>query len=216
MKGERGARTSADYQREFRERMRNLGLVKKDVWIRPEYAAELSAIEKRMREPRGVASVRGDGADGFSTGWSIDALHAALGEIAPVRSGAMLLERIEGGEPSLRLVMQEYGGLPLFIAVGGEQIVVETLMWPCEEVQDPAAFNAHVLRTHKVLPLSTLGIEKIDGVSYYTLFGSLDTHSSLANIVFEIETVAANAIGATQAYAEFLREPWRLALEDIA
>ncbi|MFC0679758.1 YjfI family protein [Lysobacter korlensis] len=209
-------RTSADYQRDFRERMRKLGLVKKDVWIRPEYAAELSAIEKRMREPRGDASVRADGEHGFSTGWSIHSLHAALAEISPVRSGAIELEWMDGLEPSLHLVMHEYGELPIFVAVGGEQLIVEALMWPVDEVADTAAFNDHVLRTHKVLPLTTVGIEVISDVPCYTMFGSLDTHSSLANIVFEIETLAANVISVTDAYAEFLRPEARVGLGEPA
>lgn len=215
MKGERVTRTSADYQRDFRERMRKLGLVKKDVWIRPEYAAELSAIEKRMREPRGGASVRADG-DGFSTGWSIHSLYAALAETSPVRSGAIELEWMEGMEPSLHLVMHEYGELPVFVAVGGEQLIVEALMWPVDQVEDPAAFNDHVLRTHKVLPLTTVGVEVVGGVPCYTMFGSLDTHSSLANIVFEIQTLAENVVNVTEAYAEYLRPEARVGLGEPA
>ena len=43
-------KASTLHVRNYRERMREQGLVKKDVWIRPEYAEELAAIEKSMRD----------------------------------------------------------------------------------------------------------------------------------------------------------------------
>lgn len=196
-------KSSTEYVREFRERMRREGFVKKDVWILPEYAQELAAVERRLRIPRGAAN-RPE-AEGGSPPWSVRSLHAALNETPPVRSGRIALELLEGAEPSLHLVMHEHGDLPLFIAVGGEQITVEALMWPLDDVVDTVAFNMHVLRTHKVLPLTTLGIEAISGVPCYIMFGSLDTHSSLANILFEIETLAENVLNAAEAYAPFLR-----------
>ena len=72
-------------------------------------------------------------------------------------------------------------------------------------VADPAAFNAHVLSTHVLLPLSTIGMQRIGGVAGYSMFGALDSHSSLANVMFEIETLAENVIHATDAYRPYLR-----------
>lgn len=180
--------------------MRREGFVKKDVWILPEHAQELAALERRLRLPGG-AGIRTEGA----AAWTVRSLHAALAETRPVQGGSIDLELLEGAEPSLHLTMREHGDLPLFIAVGGEQIIVEAMMWPVGDVVDANAFNAHVLRTHKVLPLSTMGIEIIGGVPCYIMFGSLDTHSSLANVLFEIETLAENVLGAAEAYAPFLR-----------
>jgi uncharacterized protein YjfI (DUF2170 family) len=196
-------KSSTEYVREFRERMRRDGFVKKDVWILPEYAQELSAMERRMRLPHAAAS-RWD-ADGSGFPWSVRSLHAALADAAQVQSGRIDLELLEGAAPSLHLVMREHGDLPLFVAVGGEQIIVEALMWPVDDVIDPAAFNVHVLRTHKMLPLSTLGIEIISGVPCYIMFGSLDTRSSLGNVLFEIEALAENVLSAAEAYSPFLR-----------
>ena len=93
--------------------------------------------------------------------------------------------------------------------MGGEQILVEAYLWPVEDVTDVAAFNAHVLSTHVLLPLSTIGLQRIGGVAGYTMFGALDTHSSLANVMFEIETLAENVISATEAYRPFLRTATR-------
>ena len=203
MKDER-PRSSTDYVREFRRRMREAGLVKREVWIRPERGPELAVVEKQLRQPRGAVGVL-DEERSTRPGWTVHALGAALAGTRPVVDGRIELEVIEGTEPSLHLVMRDYGDLPVFIAFGGEQIVVQALMWPVEDVVDTAAFDAHVLRTHKLLPLSTLGVEPIGGIACYIMFGSLDTHSSLANILFEIETLAENVLDAAEAYTPFLR-----------
>lgn len=207
MKAEK-PRSSAVYVREFRERMRRAGLVKKDVWIRPEFAEELSAIEKRFRlAPGDAAGEPATAAPGAAVGgWTLSSLQHALEASVPVTAGSVEVHRVEGIEPTLRLVMRDYGDLPVFVAVGGLQIVVQVLMWPVEHIRDAAAFNAHVLRTHKFVPLTTMGIEPVAGAPWYILFGSLDTQSSLSNVLFEIETVAENAIASVDAYRFFLRE----------
>lgn len=202
MKGLR-PKSSTEYVREFRERMRREGFVKKDVWILPEHAQELAAVERRLRVSGGGDS---RSADGAPAAWTARTLHAALADAHPVQAGYVALELIEGVEPGLHLVMHEHGDLPVFVAVSGEQIVVEALMWPQDDVRDAAAFNAHVLRTHKVLPLSNMALEVIGGVSCYIMYGALDTRSSLANVLFEIETLAENVLNAAEAYAPFLKE----------
>ena len=189
--------------RAFRARMREQGLVKKDVWIRPEHATELAAIEKALRNDAAPASTTEANRD--VAGWTISSIQAALAQSSVVRDGRIHVEVIEGAEPTLHLVMHEHGELSVFIAVGGEQIIVESFLWPLSAVANPADFNAHVLRTHKLLPLSTIALETIGGVPGYTMFGSLDTHSSLASLMFEIETLAENVILASEAYAPFLQ-----------
>ncbi|MFZ5636173.1 MAG: DUF2170 family protein [Pseudomonadota bacterium] len=230
-------RTSAYYQRRHRERLREQGLLKKELWVLPEYADELAAIERRMRRsrgdiPRGEAFRGGQGQEERTMGetisgavanpaaalwptanagigaplWTASALHGALAAAQPVRDGAMSVELIEGAEPGLYLTMHEYGDLPLFMAVVGRQIVVEAMLWPVSLVRDPARFNEALLRTHKLFPLSTLGIETLDGEAVYIMFGALSASSSLADVLFEIETLADNVIRATEAYETHLRE----------
>lgn len=204
-----GTKPSAFYVREFRERMRRAGLVKKDVWIRPEFAAELAQVEKRLRLLPGKAVDPAGGAPTGAAGepaWTLESLQHAIEFAPPVMTGAVELTRLEGADPVLCLVMREFGDLPVFLAVGGLQIVVQALMWPVDHIVDPPAFNSHVLRTHKLVPLTTMGIEPVAGVPCYVMFGSLDTHSSLANILFEIETLAANVIACVDAYRPFLRD----------
>ncbi|WP_448479664.1 DUF2170 family protein [Pseudoxanthomonas mexicana] len=202
-------KASTLHVRNYRERMREQGLVKKDVWIRPEYAEELAAIEKSMRDAERDAGIPYLPTQPAEAGWTVAAIRHALQQASTVRDGRISLETIEGAEPSLHLVMHEYGDLSVFLAVGGEQILVEAYLWPVEDVTDVAGFNAHVLSTHVLLPLSTIGLQRIGGVAGYTMFGALDTHSSLANVMFEIETLAENVISATEAYRPFLRTATR-------
>lgn len=203
------AKTSTDYVREFRDRMRRAGLVKKDVWIRPEYAEDLAAIEKKFRlAPGGDQSPNASDEAGAMAGpvWTLPTLQKALDATPFVQSGAIEVRRMEGADPTLHLVMREFGDLPIFVAVGGLQIVAQAVMWPLDHVTDADAFNCFVLRTHKLVPLTTLGIEPIGGMPCYIMFGSLDTHSTLANVLFEIETLAVNVIAAVDMYRAFLRD----------
>jgi uncharacterized protein YjfI (DUF2170 family) len=228
-------RTSAFYQRRHRDRLREQGLTKKELWVLPEYADELAAIERQMRRPRSETARSGRHAGEPTMGesqiagttmagarlsaalnataphaaapmWTASALCAAIAAAEPVREGLMSVELIEGAEPGLYMTMHDYGDLPLFMAVVGRQIVVEALLWPVSQVRDPARFNEALLRTHKLFPLSTLGIETLDGDPVYIMFGALSASSSLADVLFEIETLADNVIRATEAYETHLRE----------
>lgn len=205
-------RSSAFYQRRHRDRLREQGLVKKELWVLPEYADELAAVERRMRQPRGPAAAvatmqaEGGGAMPDKTLWTATALCDALAASDRVRLGAISVELIEGAEPGLYLTMHDYGDLPLYMAVVGRQIIVEAMLWPVSQVRDPVGFNEELLRTHKLFPLSTLGIETIDGEAVYIMFGALSSASSLADVLFEAETLADNVIRATEAYEWHLRE----------
>lgn len=207
-------RSSAYYQRRHRERLREQGLIKKELWVLSEYADELAVLERRMRRPRGETLQAGDfEQEQTMTGttiqasalWTATALHTALAASAGVREGTMAVELIDGAEPGLYLTMYEYGDLPLFMAVVGRQIVVEAMLWPVSQVRDAARFNEEVLRTHRLFPLSTLGIETLDGEAVYIMFGALSAASSLADVLFEIEALADNVIRATEAYEWHLR-----------
>lgn len=198
-------KASTLHVRNFRERMRGQGLVKKDVWIRPEHAQELAAIERAMRDPDRHLELPALPLLESGAGWTIEAIHHAIGQTSDARDGRITLDLIEGAEPSLHLQMHEFGDLSIFVAVGGEQIIVEAFLWPVAQVLEPEVFNVHVLRTHKLLPLSMIALQDVGGVTGYTMLGELDARSSLANLMFEIETLADNVLNATDAYAAHLR-----------
>jgi len=145
--------------------------------------------------------------------WTTSSLYeAVLGE--PLFSnGEAVVELIDGVEPALHVVMSEYGDLPIFLTVAGEQIIVEAVLWTVSDVNDVALFNEAVLRTHMYFPLSTIGLDRhphngSGGLGEcYHMFGALSSTSTLKNVVFEIEMLANNVIQATEAYSEFLSIP---------
>lgn len=200
-------KSSAHYQRLFRQRLREQGLVKKEVWILPEHAPLLAAFERKLRQPRpGLDSTEKEGAMSMPQVWTAQALFDALVATELFKDGRAAIELIQGADSSLHITMREYGDLPLFMAVVGEQIVVEALLWPASEVRDVKAFNEEVLRSHKLFPLSSIGLETLpDGQDCYTMFGALSATSILSNVVLEIELLADNVIKATEAYEGFLR-----------
>ncbi|SMF47379.1 hypothetical protein SAMN02745866_03052 [Alteromonadaceae bacterium Bs31] len=205
------AKSSAHYQREYRQRLRDMGLVKKEVWILPENAKLLANIEKQLRyiNPKPIMDT---GDKPMTTinlpRWSSESLCEELKKEELFTSGNADIELIDGVEPTLHIIMREYGDLPLFLTAAGEQIVVEAVLWPTGDVEDPNKFNDAVLRTHKYFPLSTISLDTLsDGKSYYMMFGALSATSVIPNILFEIETLAANVIHATEAYSNLLTTP---------
>lgn len=203
-------KTSAHYQREFRRRLREQGLVKKEVWIRPENARLLSQAEKRLREPNLVETVKeGEfvmtNMNEMPELWTSRSLKKALENEPLFTSSQASIELIDGIDASLFIEMKAFGDLPIFLTVVGEQIIVESVLWPQSAVSDLAGFNDAVLRTHKYFPLSTISLDAMaNGESVYHMFGALSASSLLSNVLLEIDMLANNVIQATQAYAEFL------------
>ncbi|WP_460225435.1 biofilm formation regulator BacA [Aurantivibrio infirmus] len=199
-------KSSAHYQREFRKRLREQGLVKKEVWIRPDNAKQLAQIEKELRTSRGSQWPKGENTmTATNEVWTTTSLFGALQDAELFKSGQASVELIDGVEPALHIVMFEYGDLPVFLTVSGEQIIVEAVLWSVSAVNDVNRFNEAILRTHKYFPLSTISLDIVgDGKDYYHMFGALSSSSILPNVIFEIETLASNVIQATEAYSEFL------------
>ncbi len=201
------AKSSAHYQREYRQRLRDMGLVKKEVWILPENAKLLASAEKQLRQPNPTQLME-TGEKPMTLNlprWSTERLYEEFKKEELFVSGNAGVELIDGVEPTLHIVMHEFGDLPLFLTVAGEQIVVEAVLWPTEDVEDINKFNETVLRSHKYFPLSTISLDTLsDGRSYFIMFGALSATSVVPNILFEIETLAANVIHATEAYGNML------------
>jgi len=200
---------SAYYQRQYRQRLRDLGLVKKEIWVLPERAAELHYLERELRQPAAPSP----GAPGEREAdlmknhhlWTTPDLYEALASADLFTDGRASIELLNAAEPCLHIVMHDYGDLPLFMTVSRQHILVEALLWPAEVVRDRAAFDREVLRTHKFFSLSTVGLDQTaDGGENYIMFGSLSASSILPNVVFEIETLADNVIRATEAYEHHL------------
>lgn len=202
---------SAHYQRQYRQRLRDKGLVKKEVWILPSRATDLYFIEQQLRYPATEAAAPSGGEGGLMEiknnhqVWTTTELYEALKASDLCAEGRASVEVINSAEPCLHIIMSEYGDLPLFLTVSRRHMLVEAVLWPLSGVKDPGVFNREVLRTHKFFPLSTIGLDvAANGEEYYIMFGSLSASSILANVVFEIESLADNVIRATEAYEDFL------------
>lgn len=199
-------KSSAHYQREYRKRLREAGLIKKEVWILPEHGKLLLEIEKKLRSPEVRELNQGvKGKMTKSVLWNTTTLFQALQEDELILSAAASLELIDGADPAVLIRMKNYGDLPVFLTVAGEQILAESVLWPLEDVRGVEKFNEEVLRTHKLFPLSTISLDIMpNGEQYYTMFGALSAASILENVVFEIETLADNVIKATEAYGDYI------------
>merc|ERR1711916_63596 len=198
--------SSAHYQREYRKRLREQGLVKKEVWILPEHARQLASFEKLLRQPGNPSANLGEQPmSELPQQWNTTTLYRALNDTQLFTSGAATQEMIDGVDPSIHIVMREYGDLPVFLTVSGDQIVVEAVLWSVHDVKDVAAFNDAVLRTHKYFPLSTISLDHLaSSGDYYHMFGALSARSLIENIVLELEVLASNVIQATEAYSDYL------------
>ncbi len=105
---------------------------------------------------------------------------------------------------ALRITIKDRGGLDLLIAASGEQVLASVLMLPADEVPDRAGFERMLLTIHKLIPLSTFGITRVDGRDWYELFGSLSSHSDTAAIVQEVAVLAGNAVDAAEWVQEWV------------
>jgi uncharacterized protein YjfI (DUF2170 family) len=200
---------SSFYQSRYRDRLRQQGYVKREVWIPPDSAHVLKEIERALRagvvpiipkmgKERNMNQVND---------WDTQSLLEALGQSEQAADGAFDVELVEGAEPGILVTMKEFGDLPILMSTSGSQIIVTTLLWPVDDVEDSAGFNTMILKTHKLFPLSTFGITRGPGdQDFYELFGSLSAGSILESVIYEIETLADNALQAAEAYRSDLKK----------
>jgi uncharacterized protein YjfI (DUF2170 family) len=194
-------KTSADYVRSMRQRLAEAGLVKREFWILPENVGALRGIEKALRQPYLGERIKLENFMTQTGNWTIDTLRKAFAELELVTSGRVGLS--DGGGDSILLTMTDHGDLPVYIAVSGDQVLVDTTLVEVAKVQDAAAFNSLVLRSRDLFPLSSVGIETLGtGTEVYCMFGALSSASDLTVIVQEVLTLADNVIRAVDAFED--------------
>jgi uncharacterized protein YjfI (DUF2170 family) len=201
-------RKSSYYQSRYRARLKELGYVKREIWIPADFTKVLRDCETALRA--GVMPIiPKTGTErqmSQDENWTTQSLYEALVQSEPGKEGLIEIELIEGADPGILIIMKEFGDLPLLMSVSGSQIIVDSLLWPVDDVDDSATFNTMILKTHKLFPLSTFGIRSgADGRDYYEMFGSLSASSVLESVIFEFETLADNAIQAAEAYRSELK-----------
>lgn len=138
----------------------------------------------------------------IDTAWTIPTLKDALCQSTLVREGELTARVVEGADPVLLVTMHEYGDLPIYISIGPQQIVVSALLWPVDEQEDAAAFNAFLLKAQKLVPLSNFAITTVGDRDYYELIGEIATKTTLQSLLIELRTLAENAIDAASTMRE--------------
>lgn len=103
------------------------------------------------------------------------------------------------------LLVANNDGIDAWLAISGEQIIVETLLFAKTEVKDCAALNEEILKTHMLFPLTTVGISQVGGDEYYTAFGSLSSQSKAESIIIELNTLFQNVEAFIDAYQVHLQ-----------
>lgn len=96
-------------------------------------------------------------------------------------------------------------GLDAYIAVSGAQIVVESILFATSSVANTAGLNEHILKTHQMFPLTTIGITTVENEDYYMAFGALSSQSKEASIIIEVETLFDNVAAFLDAYEDYLK-----------
>lgn len=97
-------------------------------------------------------------------------------------------------------------GLTAYLVSGESQILVETPLFPAGSVADTVALNDLVLRTHHLVPLSTICIRQISGEDHYVAFGALSSDSKDDVIIEEIETLFENVSEFVELYSQHLNQ----------
>ena len=97
-------------------------------------------------------------------------------------------------------------GIDAFLYVGEEQIIVEAALFPLKSVDNAPVLNDLILRTHQLLPLTTIGIKIIGDEDYYIAFGSLSADSKDRVVIEEVATLFANVDEFLELYTEYLNK----------
>jgi uncharacterized protein len=196
-------------QQTRRQKLREEGLVMREVWIQPQHAPVLLKVEKLLRKPNAhplIHALKGVSA-AMSTGpVTTQTLLPDLQSGVLGSSHRYTFSLIEGLEPVIQAVAHDYGDVNVYIAVTGEIAIAQATLFPVARVRDTARLNDRILRTEKLFDLANISIDTHpDGSEFYVIYGALRATSGLADIEFEIDTLARNAVDAAGAYREFVK-----------
>ena len=144
-----------------------------------------------------------------SDGWTLASL-TELFASDPEALGDVDVEVAEGTDV-LRVTLKDRGGLDVLVAASGEQVLAGVLLTRAADVPRREEFERFLLATHKLVPLSTFGITRVNGEDWYELFGSLSSRSRASVVVEEVATLAVNSVEAAEMVAEWIESGGDLA-----
>jgi uncharacterized protein len=181
----------------------------REVWIQPQHAPVLLKVEKLLRKPNAhplIHALKGVSAAMTTGPVTTHTLLMNLQSGELVSSDRYTVSLVEGLEPVIQATAHDFGDLNVYVAVTGEIAIAQATLFPVARVRDTARLNDRILRTEKLFDLANISIDAHpDGSEFYVIYGALRSTSSLADIEFEIDTLARNAVDAAAAYREFLK-----------
>ena len=131
--------------------------------------------------------------------WTIETLKTAIEAHGSLLPGEFSCQISQGADSVLEVGVEAAGDVQLYVAIQEAQIITTTILWPRAAQDDPAAFEAMMLRSHKIhLPLCALSIDTINGEEYYELFGSMSAQSKLESVIAEFRAIATSVIDLAQ------------------
>lgn len=126
--------------------------------------------------------------------WTLDRLHAALTHHT---------QWVTHPEHNC-LTLTNEDGLDAYLAISGQQIIVEAILFAKSQVKNPAELNEHILKTHQLFPLTSVAISRLQQDDYYCAYGAISAGTDEASLQIEVETLFNNVSGFLEAYQEYL------------
>lgn len=196
-----------------RQLMKERNLEKVEVYVPARTKTRLKAGEAAMQEGAAFRllppvyfsrnMLSGKGVDFMSdiSPWTARSLYEELEAADLLDQDSIRLKLVEGLNPSIEITFEDIDQTAV-MAVHGEQILVSLLICPTSDVANNANMNEKLLKAHKYLPLSTIGITAINGVDYYELFGALSSRSLISSVATEVMALGENYEEVVSAFIE--------------
>ncbi|MGL6261517.1 DUF2170 family protein [Vibrio sp. WXL210] len=110
------------------------------------------------------------------------------------------VEEIEGG---LTIVNED--GVLAHLILTEHQMIIESLLFPVEAIEDVAKFDDLMMFAQKKLPLTSIGKTIVAKQKFYAAFGALSADSKLENVELEVVMLYQNITELLDFSADFLR-----------
>lgn len=203
MKPVKNPKPSSEYQKAFRERMSQLGFVRKDAWILPCHALVLGRVVKALQHPEARIHIE----EGHKTMeqriTNAQTLCSVLQE--QFNTSAVEVTLIEGVDPAVLCTMKDHGELPIVVGIAGDVIIAQATLWPESLVKDLTSFNREVMLAEKLFGLANISLEQMDEEVWYVAYGALRSQSNPEDIAYEIEALAHSVLDIAQTFQNHLK-----------
>jgi len=200
----RNKATGAELQKLYRHRMAEQGLVRKDAWILPEHALVLFAVGKALQRP-GTRILIQEGTTTMAQ--KIENAQSLRDHLSAQFAGKPVeVTLIQGVDPVIQLKLGDHGDLVVTVAIAGDVIIAQALLWPERLVSDTAVFNRQVMLSEKLFGLANISLDRgPDGEIHYVAYGALRAQSTPEDIAYEIEALAHSVLDIAETFRPYLK-----------